>query len=64
MESGDWLCGCDLEVLERIRWNDGLDEYRKTPKVISSRDSKVVSGLPAEILYDDPKLLIIADWKI
>jgi len=30
-ESGDWLCGGDLEVLERIYWNDGLDEYRLTP---------------------------------
>ena len=31
MEGGDWLCGGDLEVLERIRWNDGLDDYRLTP---------------------------------
>ncbi|KAL5018835.1 hypothetical protein ScPMuIL_004557 [Solemya velum] len=31
-ESGDWLVGGDLEVLERIYWNDGLDEYRLTPK--------------------------------
>ncbi len=23
--------GGDLEVLERILWNDGLDEYRLTP---------------------------------
>lgn len=30
-ESGDWLCGGDLEVLERIYWNDGLDDYRLTP---------------------------------
>ena len=30
-ESGEWLCGGDLEVLERIRWNDGLDHYRLTP---------------------------------
>jgi len=30
-ESGDWLCGGDLEVLERIRWDDGLDQYRLTP---------------------------------
>lgn len=30
-ESGDWLCGGDLEVLERIYWNDGLDKYRLTP---------------------------------
>lgn len=33
MESGDWLCGGDLEVLERLKWNDGLDKYRLTPKV-------------------------------
>ncbi|VTJ59163.1 Hypothetical predicted protein [Marmota monax] len=31
MESGDWLVGGDLQVLERIRWNDGLDQYRLTP---------------------------------
>lgn len=27
-ESGDWLVGGDLVVIERIKWNDGLDEYR------------------------------------
>ena len=32
MAQGDWLSGGDLEVLERIKWNDGLDQYRKTPK--------------------------------
>lgn len=31
LESGDWLVGGDLQVLERIRWNDGLDKYRLTP---------------------------------
>nr|CAD2199287.1 unnamed protein product [Meloidogyne enterolobii] len=31
MESGDWLVGGDLKVFERIIYNDGLDEYRKTP---------------------------------
>uniref|UniRef100_A0A2K6MSK0 3'-phosphoadenosine 5'-phosphosulfate synthase 2 n=1 Tax=Rhinopithecus bieti TaxID=61621 RepID=A0A2K6MSK0_RHIBE len=31
MESGDWLVGGDLQVLEKIRWNDGLDQYRLTP---------------------------------
>lgn len=30
-ESGDWLVGGAIEVPERIKWNDGLDEYRKTP---------------------------------
>ncbi|XP_072279859.1 bifunctional 3'-phosphoadenosine 5'-phosphosulfate synthase 2 isoform X2 [Pyxicephalus adspersus] len=31
IESGDWLVGGELEVLERIRWGDGLDQYRLTP---------------------------------
>lgn len=31
MESGDWLVGGDIEALQRIRWNDGLDKYRLTP---------------------------------
>ncbi|XP_076195620.1 bifunctional 3'-phosphoadenosine 5'-phosphosulfate synthase 2 isoform X1 [Aptenodytes patagonicus] len=31
MESGDWLVGGDLLVLEKIKWNDGLDQYRLTP---------------------------------
>lgn len=35
--SGDWLCGGDIEVLERIRWNDGLDEYRLTPMELRAR---------------------------
>lgn len=36
-ESGDWLVGGDLEVLERILWNDGLDEYRLTPNELRDR---------------------------
>ena len=35
--SGDWLMGGDLEVLERIRWNDGLDGYRLTPNELRAR---------------------------
>uniref|UniRef100_A0A674A1C4 3'-phosphoadenosine 5'-phosphosulfate synthase 1 n=1 Tax=Salmo trutta TaxID=8032 RepID=A0A674A1C4_SALTR len=31
MESGDWLVGGDLQVLDKISWNDGLDQYRLTP---------------------------------
>ncbi|XP_043278456.1 bifunctional 3'-phosphoadenosine 5'-phosphosulfate synthase 2 [Venturia canescens] len=33
-ESGDWLVGGDVEVLEKIKWHDGLDEYRLTPNEI------------------------------
>uniref|UniRef100_A0AAR2IKA9 Uncharacterized protein n=1 Tax=Pygocentrus nattereri TaxID=42514 RepID=A0AAR2IKA9_PYGNA len=37
MESGDWLVGGDLEVLERIKWNDGLDQYRLTPQELRKK---------------------------
>ncbi|XP_055912133.1 bifunctional 3'-phosphoadenosine 5'-phosphosulfate synthase [Eupeodes corollae] len=30
-ESGEYLVGGELEVYERIKWNDGLDQYRLTP---------------------------------
>lgn len=30
-DSGDFLVGGDIEVLDRIVWNDGLDQFRKTP---------------------------------
>jgi 3'-phosphoadenosine 5'-phosphosulfate synthase len=37
LESGDWLCGGDLEVLERITWDDGLDHYRLTPNELRNK---------------------------
>lgn len=40
-ESGDWLVGGDLEVLERIRWNDGLDHYRLTPKELRAKFKEI-----------------------
>lgn len=46
-ESGDWLVGGDLEVLERIRWNDGLDDYRLTPRELR----KVFSKLGADAVF-------------
>jgi hypothetical protein len=36
-DSGDWLVGGDIQVLERITWNDGLDQYRLTPNELRSR---------------------------
>ncbi|XP_076452766.1 bifunctional 3'-phosphoadenosine 5'-phosphosulfate synthase-like isoform X2 [Babylonia areolata] len=36
-DSGDWLVGGDLEVLDRITWDDGLDEYRLTPKELRAK---------------------------
>jgi 3'-phosphoadenosine 5'-phosphosulfate synthase len=40
-ESGDWLVGGELEVLERIRWNDGLDEFRLTPNELRAKFKEV-----------------------
>ncbi|KAL6426192.1 hypothetical protein ACFW04_009030 [Cataglyphis niger] len=40
-ESGDWLVGGDLEVIERIRWNDGLDHYRLTPNEIRDKCQEI-----------------------
>ncbi|NXC33061.1 PAPS2 synthase, partial [Campylorhamphus procurvoides] len=37
MESGDWLVGGDLQVLEKIKWNDGLDQYRLTPRDLKQK---------------------------
>ena len=37
LESGDWLVGGELHVLERIRWNDGLDKFRLTPNEIKDK---------------------------
>lgn len=30
-DSGDWLVGGDLEVLQPIKYHDGLDQYRLSP---------------------------------
>lgn len=37
MDSGDWLIGGRLKVFDRILWNDGLDQYRLTPREIRSK---------------------------
>ncbi|XP_017338528.1 bifunctional 3'-phosphoadenosine 5'-phosphosulfate synthase 2b isoform X1 [Ictalurus punctatus] len=47
MESGDWLAGGDLEVLERIKWNDGLDQYRLTPKELKRK----FKGMGADAVF-------------
>lgn len=36
-ESGSHLVGGDLEVFERIKWNDGLDQYRLTPNELRQK---------------------------
>ena len=41
LASGEWLVGGDLEVLGRITWDDGLDEYRLTPKQLREKFKEV-----------------------
>lgn len=41
MESGDYLVGGDIEALERIKWNDGLDDYRLTPNEIRKKINEI-----------------------
>lgn len=44
MEGGDWLAGGDLEVLGRIKWNDGLDQYRLTPMELKQKFKEMGAG--------------------
>lgn len=37
LSMGDFLVGGDLEVVERIHWHDGLDEFRLTPRELHVR---------------------------
>ena len=36
-KSGDWLVGGGIHALERIAWNDGLDQFRLTPKELRQK---------------------------
>lgn len=36
-ESGEYLAGGELEVFDRVLWNDGLDEYRLTPNELREK---------------------------
>ena len=38
--AGNWLIGGDLEVLERIKYNDGLDHYRLSPAELRAEFEK------------------------
>lgn len=45
MEGGDWLVGGDLQVLERIRWDDGMDQYRLTPLELKQKWKDMNAGM-------------------
>ncbi|RWV83079.1 hypothetical protein GW17_00055362 [Ensete ventricosum] len=39
-QAGNWLIGGDLEVLEPIKYNDGLDQYRLCPRELRKEFDK------------------------
>lgn len=45
MESGDWLVGGDLQVLDKIYWNDELDQYRLTPTELKQKFKEMNAGM-------------------
>lgn len=51
MESGDWLVGGDLQVLDRIYWNDGLDVYRLSPNELKQKFKELNAGNNLPPLY-------------
>lgn len=55
MEGGDWLVGGDLEVLERIKWNDGLDHYRLTPVELKQKFKEMKAGQRMYRLFPEVK---------
>ncbi|KAJ8318503.1 hypothetical protein KUTeg_003594 [Tegillarca granosa] len=66
-ESGDWLVGGDLDVLERIKWNDGLDDYRLTPVELRSKFRKMGADAVFAFQLRNPihngHALLMADTK-
>ena len=45
--SGDWLIGGEVELLGRVRYGDGLDKWRKTPKELF----KEFEAKKADVVY-------------
>ncbi|KAH9644917.1 hypothetical protein HF086_014405 [Spodoptera exigua] len=55
-EAGDWLVGGNLEVFERIRWNDGLDSYRLTPNELRQKFKELEADAVFAFQDDDVPL--------
>ena len=37
---GDWLMGGEIELLQKIKYNDGLDKFRLTAKEVMKQFEK------------------------
>uniref|UniRef100_A0A8C6U4P9 3'-phosphoadenosine 5'-phosphosulfate synthase 2a n=1 Tax=Neogobius melanostomus TaxID=47308 RepID=A0A8C6U4P9_9GOBI len=63
MEGGDWLVGGDLEVLERIRWNDGLDQFRLTPRELKQKFKDMKADAVFAFQLRNPRRLLERGYK-
>lgn len=67
LESGDYLVGGDLEVLDKVVWNDGLDQYRLTPldirKKIKELDADAIFAFQLRNPIHNGHALLMRDCK-
>ncbi|XP_021763764.1 ATP sulfurylase 1, chloroplastic-like [Chenopodium quinoa] len=65
--AGDWLIGGDLEVLEPIKFNDGLDRFRLSPaqlrKEFLSRDADAVFAFQLRNPVHNGHALLMTDTR-
>uniref|UniRef100_A0A6V7QSN7 Sulfate adenylyltransferase n=1 Tax=Ananas comosus var. bracteatus TaxID=296719 RepID=A0A6V7QSN7_ANACO len=57
--AGNWLIGGDLEVIEPIKYNDGLDQYRLSPAQLREEFSRrKADAAPSQNGLQNPILLL------
>lgn len=61
LEAGDYLVGGEIETIDRIVWEDGLNHYRLTPNEIRAKlkemNADCVFAFQVRFLYG--KLLVL-----
>lgn len=65
--SGNWLIGGDLEVLQPIRYNDGLDQYRLSPaqlrKIFKEKQADAVFAFQLRNPVHNGHALLMTDTR-
>lgn len=61
LDSGDFLVGGELNVFQKIKWNDGLDQFRLTPNEIRAKlkEMKVSASFTFALQIDTLNMLHI-----
>ncbi|KAH7287591.1 hypothetical protein KP509_32G063900 [Ceratopteris richardii] len=65
--AGNWLIGGDLEVLQRIKYNDGLDHYRLSPaqlrKILEEKKADAVFAFQLRNPVHNGHALLMTDTR-